>query len=134
GVNYNESFKYTPWFWLFLTETIGLKKVEPLVVSWENSNHTILQIDQRFLGTFDLAPRLLEKEIFWDDLKVPEFAIVKNKLLSEYNFPKHTEAYVKVKPEYLNKYLYLRKKKAVQIFTIKKNITINDQIENLLNG
>lgn len=134
GVNNGRNIEYTSSFSLFLTNETGVHEVEPLAVSWDNGTHTILQIDQGFLSTFQLVPRLVEKEIVWDNLKSPEFDIVKNKLLSEYSFPKHTEAYVKIKPKYLEKYLYLRNKKAVQVFTIEKNMKINEEIESLLNG
>lgn len=134
GVNYQKDFKYNPSFWLYLSKSSGLKKAEPLVVSWESGNHTTLNIDQGFLSTFQLSPRLLEDEIYWDDLSKPEYGIVQNKILSEYKFPTHSEAYVKIKKNYLRDYLFLRKKTAVQIITVKKDILIDNDILELLNG
>lgn len=134
GVNYSEDFTYTPSFWLFLSKSLGLKKVEPLVVSWCDGNHTTYQIDLGFLGTFKLTPRFTDEEILWDDLTEPEKAVVRNKPLSEYKNSSHSEAYVKVKKDYLERYFYLRKKRAIQVFNIQKEIYINDETRDLLNG
>jgi hypothetical protein len=132
GVNYDKDYEYKPSFWLYLSKASGLKKAEPLVVSWCSGNHTTFNIDQGFLSTFHLSPRLLSDEILWDDLKKPIYAVVKNKSLSEYKFPIHSEAYVKIRKSYLENYLYLRKKVAVQVFSIKKNISIGKEISFLL--
>jgi len=133
GVNNDKDFIYNPSFWLYLSPSSGLKRAEPLVVSWCSGNHTTLQIDQGFLNAFRLSPRMTNDEILWDDLSRPKFDVVKNKLLSEYDFPNHSEAYVKVRKDYLEHYLYLRKKTAVQIFTIKRDIDLNEDILKLLN-
>jgi hypothetical protein len=129
---YDEAYEYKPSFWLHLSRTSGLAKAEPLVVSWCSGNHTTLTIDQGFLSAFELSPRLLENEFLWDDLKEPEYDVVKNKLLSEYDFPKHSEAYVKIKKNYLESYLSYRKKVAVQVFNIKREIPIDKEISFLL--
>lgn len=133
GVYYNKDYIYKPSFWLYASPSSGLKKAEPLVVSWESVNKTVLSIDQGFLSTFRLIPRLLNDEIYWDNLSKPDYDVVKNKLISEYDFPNHTEAYVKVKKEYLDQYLSYRKKTAVQLFTIIKEINVDDDIKGLLN-
>lgn len=129
---YDKDYEYKPSFWLYLSKSSGLNKAEPLVVSWCSGNHTTLMIDQGFLSAFKLSPRLLEDEILWDDLKEPEYDVVKNKLLSEYKYPTQSNAYVKIKKEYLETYLAFRKKTAVQIFTIKKDIPIDEDISTLL--
>lgn len=132
SVYYDKDYEYKPSFWLYLSESSGLKKAEPLVVSWCSGNHTALMIDQGFLSAFKLSPRLLDNEILWDDLKEPEYDVVKNKLLSEYKYPTQSKAYVKIKKEYLEAYLAFRKKTAVQIFTIKRDIPIDEEISILL--
>lgn len=132
-VNYDKDFIYNPSFWMYLSKTSGLEKAEPLVVSWCSGNHTTFYLDQGFLSTYYLTPRLSNEEIIWDDLKKPCYDVVINKLVSEYNF-KHSEAFVRIKKSYLEDYLYLRKKKAVQIFTIKKEISIDQEIAFLLNS
>lgn len=133
GVNHDGDYTYNPSFWLYLSKTSGLRKAEPLVVSWGSGNHTTVSIDQGFLSTYNLTPRLLQEEIIWDDLKEPCYEVARNKLVSEYNF-KHSEAFVQVKKDYLEDYLYLRKKTAVQVFAIKKDIFIDQDIASLLNG
>lgn len=128
----DEEYEYKPSFWLYLSKTSGLKKAEPLVVSWCSGNHTTLMIDQGFLSAFKLSPRLLKDEIIWDDLKKPEYDVVKIRPLSEYKYPTHSEAYVKIKKDYLESYLSFRKKTAVQVFTIERDISINEEISTLL--
>ncbi|WP_430615063.1 hypothetical protein [Flavobacterium sp. JP2137] len=132
GAYYREDYEYKPLFSLYLSKSSGLNKVEPLVVSWCSGNHTTFMIDQGFLSAFKLSPRLLVDEILWDDLKEPEYDVVKIKPLSEYEFIVHSEAYVKVKKDYLKTYLEFRKKVAVQVFTIKKDIEIDEEISRLL--
>lgn len=132
GAYYREDYEYKPSFSLYLSKSSGLSKAEPLVVSWCSGNHTTFMIDQGFLSAFKLSPRLLEDEILWDDLKEPQYNVVKIKPLSEYDFPTHSEAYVKVNKEYLETYLAFRKKVAVQVFTIKRDIVIDEEISILL--
>lgn len=134
GAYYTEDYEYKPSFSLYLSKSSGLSKAEPLVVSWCSGNHTTFMIDQGFLSAFKLSPRLLEDEILWDDLKEPQYNVVKIKPLSEYNFPTHSEANVKVKKDYLETYLAFRKKVSVQVFTIKRDIVIDEEISILLNN
>ena len=133
GAYFDKNYVYKPSFWLYVSPSSGLKKAEPLVVSWKSANKTILSIDQGFLSAFCLVPRLLKDEIYWDELSQPDYEVVKNRLASEYEFPNQTEAYVKVKKGYLDQYLACRKKVAVQLFTIIKEIDIDDNIKGLLN-
>lgn len=133
GVNYKKDFIYNPSFWIYLSKTSGLVKAEPLVVAWCSGNHTTFCVDQGFLSTYHLTPRLLDKEIIWDDLKKPSYEVVRNRLVSEYNF-KHSEAFVKIKRSYLEDYLYLRKKTAIQVFNIKRDVVIDQDITSLLNN
>ena len=132
GAYYRDDYEYKPSFWLYLSKNSGLKKVEPLVISWCSVNHTTLMIDQGFLSAFKLSPRLLEDEILWDDLKEPEYNVLKIKPLSEYKFPTHSVAYVKINKEYLYKYLAFRKKVAVKVFKIERDIPIDEEISFLL--
>lgn len=129
---YDEEYEYKPSFWLYLSKTSGLKKAEPLVVSWCSGNHTTLMIDQGFLSAFKLSPRLLKDEIIWDDLKEPEYDVVRIRPLSEYKYPTHSGAYVKIKKNYLYAYLSFRKKAAVQVYTIKRDILVDEEISTLL--
>ncbi len=132
GAYYREDYEYKPSFSLYLSKSSGLSKAEPLVVSWCSGNHTTFMIDQGFLSAFKLSPRLLDNEILWDNLKEPEYDVVKIKPLSEYDFSTHSEAYVKVKKDYLEIYLAFRKKVAIQVFTIKRDIVIDEEISTLL--
>lgn len=132
GAYYREDYEYKPSFSLYLSKSSGLKKAEPLVASWCSGNHTTFMVDQGFLSAFKLSPRLLDDEILWDDLKEPEYNVVKIKPLSEYKFSIHSEAYVKIKKDYLETYLACRKKVALQVFTIKRDISLDEEISILL--
>ncbi|GEM_PF-997170 len=134
GAYYGEDYEYKPSFSLYLSKSSGLSKAEPLVVSWCSGNHTTFMIDQGFLSAFKLSPRLLDNEILWDDLKEPEYDVVKIKPLYENKFSTYSEAYVKIKKDYLETYLLYRKKVAVQVFNIKREIPIDEEISFLLNG
>ncbi len=134
GVNYHKEFVYSPSFWIYLSQSYGLKKAEPLVISWESANNTIFSIDQGFVGTFKLIPRLVNDTIFWDDLSRPKYEIVRNKLISKYDHLKHTEAYVHIDKEYLENYLSLRKKVAIQVFKVIQDIYLDAEILSLLGG
>ena len=92
GAYFDKNYVYKPSFWLYVSPSSGLKKAEPLVVSWKSANKTILSIDQGFLSAFCLVPRLLKDEIYWDELSQPDYEVVKNRLASEYEFPNQTEA------------------------------------------
>lgn len=132
GAYYREDYEYKPLFSLYLSKSSGLSKAEPLVVSWCSGNHTTFMIDQGFLSAFRLSPRMLDNEILWDDLKEPEYDVIRIKPLSEYDFSTHSEAYVKVKKDYLETYLAFRKKVAVQVFSIKRDMAIDEEISTLL--
>ncbi|RFZ91228.1 hypothetical protein D0C36_20035 [Mucilaginibacter conchicola] len=134
GASYHEDWAYTPDFWLYLSPAPGLKKAETLVVSWTSGNQTTLLPDQGLVKTFDLIPRFAGDETLWHDLAKPLYNVIINKPVSNYDFPSHTESYVKILPEYLEIYLKLRKKSAVQIFTIKTDLPLDSTTAELLNG
>jgi len=134
GASSQEDWAYTPCFWLYLSKAAGLKNAEPLVISWASDNFTTLLPDQGLLKTFDLIPWPAGEQTLWHDLSRPVYDVVMNKLKSQYDFPKHTEAYVKIRPEYLKDYVLLRKKSAIQVFTVKTDLPTDETITQLLNG
>lgn len=133
GIDYTKEVEFKPLSHLYLSPASGLRKAEPFVKSWTNGNHTTLHPDQGFLSTYGLSPRLTNEATFWDDLSKPKYDIVENKPLSFYEFPIHSEAFVKVNRKYLSDYLALRKKVAVTIYQEVRDIKINDDILYLLN-
>ncbi|PTB97989.1 hypothetical protein C9994_00075 [Marivirga lumbricoides] len=132
GLDYSNDFDYRPQSWLYLSPSSGLKKAEPLAISWMNGNHTTLQPDQRFLSVYGLSPRLTNDATFWDDLSKPQYNIVENKPLSIYEYPFHSEAYIKINRKYLRDYLSIRKKVAVLIYREIRDVEINNDILYLL--
>lgn len=133
GASYHEDWAYRPGFWLYLSPAAGLKKAEPLAVSWTSGQVTTLLPDQGLLKTFDLIPVQAGEETLWHDLSRPLYDVVISKCVSTYDFPKHTAAYVKINTAYLKEYLLLRKKAAVQIFTVKTELVPDEALEELLN-
>jgi hypothetical protein len=134
GASYHPEYVYKPSFWIFLTKATGLNKTEPLAVSWDSGNHTTLMPDQGFLSAFKLTPTYLNEEVHWNDLNGPEYKVILNKPLSEFYFTRKSSAFVKIRKDYLEAYAALRKKTAVQVFTIIKEIEADDNLEMLTAG
>ena len=93
-----------------------MEEAEPLVASWESTNHFSFQPDNRFLMTYGLIPRYTEDIVFWDDLRRPEYEVVMVKPVSVYNFPSFSESYVRIQKDYLQDYAALRKKILIQVY------------------
>lgn len=125
--------EYKPLFQIYLSPSPGLKRAEPLVASWDTGNDAMLLPDQGFLQAYQLVPRLTDCVMFWDDTSKPKYDVVENKPRSHYDFPHHSEAYVKINQGYLHDYATLRNKAAVLIYQERRNISINASIERLFN-
>jgi hypothetical protein len=134
SASYHHDWGYRPDFWLYLSPAAGLKRAEPLAVSWASGQLTTLLPDQRLLKTFNLIPAPAGEEILWHDLSKPLYNVVINKGVSTYDFPRQTAAYVRIHTAYLKEYLLLRKKAAVQIFTLTTELQASETIKKLLNG
>lgn len=120
--------------WLYLSPSSGLNKAEPLAISWSSGNHITLLPNPVFLSINKLTPRSASEITFWDDVSRPKYDIVCNKPVSFYEFPNYSHAYVKIDSEYLEDYLYKRKKAAVKVFQDIRDVEISAEILELLAG
>jgi len=134
NVPVNSNNTSAPLFSLYISPSSGLRKAEPLAVSWNSGNHIALVPNQNFLSSFKLIPRLTSDVTVWDDLSRPRYDIIENKPLSKYEFPHYSPAFVKIHADYLNEYLIFRKKAAVKIFQDIRDVEINEDILTLLAG
>lgn len=107
---------YEPTFWVGAYGEVE-RRFEPLVLSWESHNQTVLAPDNGFLMTYGLIPRLLKDgHVHWDDMTGPHRDVVKVTGPSRYDFPDTSPASVSISKPYLQDYLSLRKMALVQSF------------------
>jgi hypothetical protein len=52
-------------FWLYLSRSSGLRKAEPLAISWTSGNNITLLPNQYFQNKYRLIPRLTDEIIQW---------------------------------------------------------------------
>lgn len=121
-----------PWFRL---ESAG-KQFEPLIVSWESGGKTILQPDQGFLMTYGLMPRVIQSDdndiIYWDDLTIPHYAVVKTKSTSKYQYTYKTNAKVQIHKLFLQDYATSRDKVLTQFYWIFNKVNRSETINSIL--
>ncbi len=129
---YDKNYEYEGRSTVFVSNVEGLNKVKPLVYSWDSANTISFQVDPMFLLTYGLTPRLTENQIHWDDLSKPEMSIVTSIPKSTYDFPNYSKSFVKVKKDYLQDFLMLRKKALIQVFCETRILQPNKELENLL--
>lgn len=110
---------FEPKFWV---ETGGLleNELEPLVVSWESANQRYIAPDQGLLMTYGLIPRITSspkgQEIHWDDPTIPVRDVIISRSVSVFNYPSYTDAFVRIKRNYLQDYATIRGCDIVQIY------------------
>ncbi|RIH65107.1 hypothetical protein D1164_11005 [Mariniphaga sediminis] len=129
---YDENYEYEGESTVFVTRVEGLDKVKPLVISWESANNITFQIDPYFLLTYGLTPRLTETNINWDDLSKPQMDVVQSIPKSVYDFPIYSKSYVKIRKDYLQDYLMLKKKTLIQVYCETRILPLNTELEGLL--
>jgi hypothetical protein len=108
----SEPLGYEPRFFIFGGEAAP-DGLEPLVVSWTSANVTLLRLDQGFLMTYALLPRVIgsgrgEIEEHWDDSETPQTDIVVSVPRSVYEIPQASPAWIRVRKEYIRDYAFLR--------------------------
>ena len=110
---------YQPRFWIFGGEAAP-DGLEPLVVSWTSANTTVLRIDQGFVMTYGLVPRVIRHpdgqiDEHWDDNEEPRSDIIVSRPLSTYDFSGTTHSWVRVHREFLEDYAFLRDRCLLQV-------------------
>jgi hypothetical protein len=122
-VDYRGAWDYTPRFWVEATTAMP-RGLEPLVVSWQANNRTVLWPDQGFLMTYGLVPRLVAgadaPTMYWDDPEGPRFDVAIAESVSTYSFPAHSGASVVVERDYLRDYATIRGRALVQVYYVAR--------------
>jgi len=129
---YDKDYEYKGRSTVFVSNAKGLKKVKPLIFSWESANNISFQPDPYFLLTYGLTPRITENHIHWDDLSRPKMDIAICIPKSIYDFPIYSKSFVKINKEYLQDYLMLRKKMLIQVYCETRILPPNDELVGLL--
>ncbi len=121
-----------PWFRL---ESAG-KVFETLVVSWESAGKTILLPDQGFLMTYGLIPRVIKSDdndvVYWDDLTIPHYGVVKAKSTSKYQYTYITNAKIQINKLFLQDYATSRDKVIAQFYWIYSKVKKTETINSIL--
>ena len=118
--------EFTPW----LRVDLNNKSYEPFILGWQCGANYLSSavIDPKFCMTYMLCPRLDRDEIIWDDRSKPEYRVVKQTLSNRYNWGSYDRvAEVKVRKDYIDRYLSLRKAGLVLLYSAQKNIELRDQ-------
>lgn len=121
-------------FWI--RGTTGDERFEPLVVSWEYHNKTVMMPDNGLLMCYGLCPRIVKSsdEIIWDNLALPQYDVLYVKPLSHYEFPTCSGCMVKINKQYLEDYASLKNCAVVAVFYEERYCAIDDELEAQLNG
>ncbi len=121
---------YEPLFWVSAEGTPS-ERYEALVQQWQSNDKTVLQIDQGFLMTYGLTPRIADQSglIIWDDPALPRRGVVEILPVSVYDMPNSTPAYVRIAKDYLQDYLTIRGMALVQSYYEKKWCDLDEKIE-----
>ncbi len=131
---YRADHPHTPKFWV---DARGLpdRTYEPLVLSWQSHDKTVLQLDPGFLMTYGLVPRgINDGAVHWDDPQAPRPNVATVTEPSVWDFPRGTHAYVKIAKDYLQDYLSLRHMALVQIYWEMRWSAIDKVTEGALKG
>jgi hypothetical protein len=125
---------YTPKLWIE-REGSPTYTYEPLVLSWQSHDKTVLQLDPGFAMTYGLVPRSVGNgETRWDDPAAPAYDVASVSAPSVWNFPSGTSARVTVRREYLQDYLTLRQMALVQVYWEMRWGRTDGAIETRLGG
>ena len=112
------------------------ERFEPLVVSWEYHNKTVMMPDNGLLMCYGLCPRILKdpERIIWDNLALPEYGVINVKPLSHYAFPSNSGCSVTIDRQYLEDYASLKNCAVVAVFYEERFCAIDDELERHFNG
>ncbi len=107
-------------------------RLEPLVVSWEMHNRTVMMPDNGMLMCYGLCPRVTSgpDTIIWDNPGGPDYDVVKVQPLSRFTVPsKHSGAYVTISRQYLEDYASLKGCAVVAVFYEDRHCTSDNDID-----
>ena len=123
---------YEPRFWVEAYDLPGAK-YEPLVLSWQSHNQSVLLPDPGLLMTYGLVPRTIgDGATRWDDPAAPTRDIVKVTAASTYDFPRSTPASVEINTDYLQDYLSLRHVALVYVYWEERFVPLDEELTEIL--
>jgi hypothetical protein len=108
---------------------------EPLVVSWKSANKTVLWPHHALLAQYGLIPRVVDAvtpQMAWDDPALPRRDIVTGTTTTEYNFPAHPYAALKVARDVLQDYASIRESALVQFYYEQQDGPVTPDVQALL--
>ena len=130
---FNQTGPLEPRFWIGAYTGERHVEFEPLILGWENHNHTALVLDPRFAMTYGLIPRAVtDGSTHWDNLAEPEFDVAVVDRPSVYEDLRQSGARAVVSRDYLQDYLTLRGMALVQVYYENRRGEQDDAIASLL--
>jgi len=127
----DEGEVYTSDFWVQGPEGWN-DRLEPLVVSWEQHNKTVMMPDNGLLMCYGLCPRTQSgpDKIIWDNLSRPEYDVVSVKPLSHYTVPSsYSGTEVRIARKYLEDYASLKSCAVVSVFYEERRCQLDDELK-----
>lgn len=131
----DEGGTYRSDFWIDGPRDRG-DRLEPIVVSWETHNKTVMMPDNGLLMTYGLCPRLQKNpdRIIWDNLSRPQYGVISVKPLSHYEDLSYSGTEVKIDRQYLEDYASLKGCAVVAVFFEERRCSSDDELEKILDG
>lgn len=117
---------FTPWFNIELNGG----DYEPFVLEWQcGANYlSAAVIDPKFCMTYQLCPRLEGEKTLWDDRSKPEYKIAQQTNSNKYDGGGYEQiSEVKIRKDYVERYLSVRKASLVLIFEGRLKIPLAEQ-------
>lgn len=130
-----EGATYKSDFWIDGPQGVD-DRLEPLVVSWETHNKTVMMPDNGLLMTYGLCPRLQKNpdRITWDNLSRPQYGVISVTPLSHYDVYSYSGTEVKIDRQYLEDYASLKSCAVVAVFFEERRCASEAELEQILEG
>ena len=106
-----------PRFWIGAYTGDRHIEFEPLVLGWQNNNHSAMVLDPKFAMTYGLMPRSRsDGSVHWDNPAEPEFDVARIGAPSVYKDLAQTGTRATISRDYLQDYLSLRGMELIQVY------------------
>lgn len=124
--------QYTPQFRIWSKNSA--LKLEPLVITWESSNRFVFLLEQGFMMTYGLVPRLLSKseEMIWDEPETPTNDVVIMKPTSTFVWGNAPKTNIRVRKAFLQDYSTIRKRAIIQLYDGDSVTQSDSEFESIL--
>ncbi|ODT92721.1 MAG: hypothetical protein ABS86_01430 [Sphingobium sp. SCN 64-10] len=133
GPGRNVAGSVNPRFWIGAYADDRRIECEPLILGWENNNHSAMVLDPKFAMTYGLVPRALsDGSVHWDNPAEPEFDVARVSAPSVYVDLRQSGARATVSRDYLQDYLSLRGMELVQVYWESRHGPVDAAADTLL--